>query len=135
MLEAGPRIISSIMGIYPETFVAQMKARGISWWATATTVAEARAAVAAGAEVIVAQGAEAGGHRGAFDPAEAERRQVGLFALLPAIVNAVDLPVVATGGYCRRARRRSSTRARCQRGTNRHRFFALPRGENRSSLG
>src|SRR5437763_11448557 len=67
-------------------------------WATATTVAEARAAVAAGADVIVAQGAEAGGHRGAFNAAEAESRQVGLIALLPAIVNAVDVPAVATGG-------------------------------------
>ena len=66
MLEANPRIISSIMGLYPEEFVAKMKARGIAWWATATTVAEARAAVAAGADVIVAQGAEAGGHRGAL---------------------------------------------------------------------
>jgi nitronate monooxygenase len=98
MLEAGPRIISSIMGLYPEEFVAEMKARGIAWWATATTVAEARAAVAAGADVIVAQGAEAGGHRGTFNAAEAESRQVGLIALLPAIVNAVDVPVVATGG-------------------------------------
>ena len=98
MLEADPRIISSIMGLYPEEFVAKMKARGIAWWATATTVAEARAAVAAGADVIVAQGAEAGGHRGAFNAAEAESRQVGLIALLPAIVNAVDVPVVATGG-------------------------------------
>ena len=78
MLEADPRIISSIMGLYPEEFVAKMKARGIAWWATATTVAEARAAVAAGADVIVAQGAEAGGHRGAFNAAEAESRQVGL---------------------------------------------------------
>jgi nitronate monooxygenase len=98
MLEAGPRIISSIMGLYPEEFVAKMKARGISWWANATTVAEARAAVAAGADVIVAQGAEAGGHRGAFNAAEAESRQVGLIALLPAIVDAVDVPVVASGG-------------------------------------
>jgi nitronate monooxygenase len=48
--------------------------------------------------MIVAQGAEAGGHRGAFDPAEAERRAVGLFALLPAIVDAVRVPVVAAGG-------------------------------------
>ena len=98
MLEADPRITLSIMGLYPEEFVAKMKARGIAWWATATTVAQARAAVAAGADVIVAQGAEAGGHRGAFNAAEAELRQVGLIALLPAIVNAVDVPVVATGG-------------------------------------
>ncbi len=98
MLAAGPRIVSSIMGLYPLPFVAQLKARGIAWFATATTVAEARAAAAAGADVIVAQGAEAGGHRGAFEAADAERRQVGLFALLPAIVDAVQVPVVATGG-------------------------------------
>ena len=50
-----------------------MKARGISWFANATTVAEARAAEAAGADVIVAQGMEAGGHRGAFDAAARKR--------------------------------------------------------------
>jgi nitronate monooxygenase len=48
--------------------------------------------------VIVAQGMEAGGHRAAFDAASAEREMVGLFALLPAIVDAVRVPVVATGG-------------------------------------
>ena len=46
----------------------------------------------------MAQGMEAGGHRGAFQAAEAERSLVGLFSLLPAIVDAVDVPVVATGG-------------------------------------
>ena len=55
-------------------------------------------AEAVGADVIVAQGAEAGGHRGAFDADKAERQLVGLFALLPAIVDAVRVPVVATGG-------------------------------------
>ena len=55
-------------------------------------------AEAAGADVIVAQGAEAGGHRGCFDAAQAERQQVGLFALLPAVVDAVGVPVAATGG-------------------------------------
>ena len=98
MLAAGPPIVSSIMGLYPPEFVAKLKARGIKWFATVSTVAEARAAEAAGADVIVAQGAEAGGHRGAFDAAEAERRQVGLMALLPAVVDAVSVPVVATGG-------------------------------------
>jgi nitronate monooxygenase len=98
MLSAGPSIVSSIMGLYPEDFVTKLKARGIKWFATATTVSEARAAEAAGADVIVAQGSEAGGHRGAFDAGEAERRQVGLFALLPAVVDAVGVPVVATGG-------------------------------------
>ncbi|MEJ0071088.1 MAG: nitronate monooxygenase [Pseudomonadota bacterium] len=86
------------MGLYPPDFVAQLKARNIAWFANVTTVAEAREAEAAGADVVVAQGMEAGGHRGAFDQAVAERDAVGLFALLPAVVDAVKLPVVATGG-------------------------------------
>ena len=98
MLDTGPTIISSIMGVYPPEFVAQMKARNIAWFATVTTVAEAKAAADAGADVIVAQGAEAGGHRGAFEARDAEAKAIGLFALLPAIVDAVDVAVVATGG-------------------------------------
>ena len=98
MLDAGPHVISSIMGVFPPAFVAQMKEAGVRWFATATTVAEARAAEDAGADVIVAQGMEAGGHRGAFHADEASRSLVGLFSLLPAVVDAVDVPVVATGG-------------------------------------
>jgi nitronate monooxygenase len=93
-----PPIASSIMELYPAAFVARLKQAGIAWFANATTVVEARAAEDAGAEVIVAQGMEAGGHRGSFEASEAERRQVGLFALLPGIVDAVRIPVVATGG-------------------------------------
>jgi len=98
MLDARPKAISSIMGLYAPKFVREMKARGILWFATATTVAEAKAAEAAGADAIIAQGAEAGGHRGTFDASEAERRMVGLFALLPRVVDAVSVPVIATGG-------------------------------------
>ncbi len=98
LVAARPRAVSSIMGLFPPRVVARLKAAGIPWFATATTRAEAVAAVAAGADVVVAQGAEAGGHRGAFDAAGAERDQVGLFALLPAIVDAVPVPVIATGG-------------------------------------
>ncbi len=98
LLAAAPPVISSIMGLYPADFVAAMKARGIAWFATVTTVAEAKAAEAAGADVVVAQGMEAGGHRGRFEAAYAERDAVGLFALLPAVVDAVRIPVVATGG-------------------------------------
>ncbi len=98
LLAVGPPIISSIMGVYPPDFVARLKARGIAYFANVSTVAEARAAEAAGADVIVAQGMEAGGHRGCFDAREAERQLVGLFSLLPAVVDAVKVPVVATGG-------------------------------------
>ncbi|MDE2007697.1 MAG: nitronate monooxygenase [Rhodospirillales bacterium] len=98
LLEAGPAAISSIMGLFAPEYVAAMKSRGIAWIACATTPSEARAAEAAGADAIVAQGAEAGGHRGAFDPARAERDAIGLFALLPQIADAVAVPVIAAGG-------------------------------------
>jgi nitronate monooxygenase len=98
ILSVSPKAISSIMGLYPPAFVKEMKARGILWFATATTVPEALEAEKAGADVIVAQGAEAGGHRGAFNPVAAEREAVGLMALLPQIVDAVKVPVIATGG-------------------------------------
>ena len=98
LLAAKPAVVSSIMGLLPPPFVQSLKAAGIAWWANVTTVAEARAAAAAGADVVVAQGSEAGGHRGAFDASQARDRAVGLFALLPQVVDAVPVPVVATGG-------------------------------------
>jgi nitronate monooxygenase len=99
VLDARPAVFSSIMGLPSPAWVARLKAAGIAWWAVVTTVAEARAAAAAGADAIVAQGAEAGGHRGAFEAGRARDEAVGLFALLPQVVDAVHpLPVVATGG-------------------------------------
>jgi nitronate monooxygenase len=98
MVEAAPPVASSIMGLFPPEMVARLKAHGIAWFCNATTVAEARAAEAAGADTVVAQGAEAGGHRGSFEDAAAERTQIGLFALLPQVVDAVRIPVIAAGG-------------------------------------
>jgi nitronate monooxygenase len=78
LLAAGPRAVSSIMGLFSPDFVTALKARGIAWFATATTISEAICAEEAGADAIIAQGIEAGGHRGAFDQAAAERQGRGI---------------------------------------------------------
>jgi nitronate monooxygenase len=104
LLAARPRVVSSIMGVYDPGFVSRLHAAGIAWFATVTTLAEARAALAAGADALVVQGAEAGGHRGAFDAARARDAAVGLMALLPAVADLAaaakpaGVPVIATGG-------------------------------------
>ena len=85
------------MGVFPPEYVSRVKARGIPWFAIASTLAEAKIAADAGADAIVVQGAEAGGHRAASSPL-GRAELVGLFSLLPAVVDAVDVPVVATGG-------------------------------------
>lgn len=98
ILDAAPPVASSIMGLFRPDQVAALKSRGIAWFATATTLAEARAAEAAGADAIIAQGAEAGGHRGSFTPEDAARATVGTLALVPAVADAVAVPVIAAGG-------------------------------------
>jgi len=98
LLSIAPPVVSSVMGVFPAEYVTRLKRKGIAWFANVSTVGEARAAEDAGADVIVVQGMEAGGHRGCFDAARAEDELVGLFSLLPAAVDAVSVPVVATGG-------------------------------------
>lgn len=97
MLAARPAVFSFTFGIPPAEVLAACRAASILTMGTATTVAEGRLLEQAGIDVVVAQGSEAGGHRGTFaGPFEAG--MVGAMALVPQMVDAVSLPVVAAGG-------------------------------------
>jgi len=92
-----PEVVSFHFGLPDEELVRAVRETGCQIWSTATTVAEARWLEARGVDAIIAQGTEAGGHRGTFLDADPSS-QPGLFSLLPQVVSAVSVPVVAAGG-------------------------------------
>ena len=89
-------VVSFTFGCPPAELIERLRAVRTSVWVTVTDVAEAQAAAAAGADALVVQGVEAGGHRGAFE--DEAPGDYGLLALLQLIGAAVELPLVATGG-------------------------------------
>lgn len=97
-----PAVVSFHFGLPSAELLAGVRSLGAKILASATTVEEARWLQAHGADGIIAQGLEAGGHRGHFLSAELTR-QVGTFALLPQLVRAVSVPVIAAGGIADRA--------------------------------
>jgi len=97
LLEYKPRIASFHFGLPDERLVKQLKNAGILVISSATTAEEARWLEARGVDAVIAQGAEAGGHRGMFLTDDIAR-QAGTMALVPQIVDAVKVPVIAAGG-------------------------------------
>ena len=97
LLEIEPAVVSFHFGLPAPEMVAAIRRAGCRLLCSATTVAEARSLAAAGVDAIIAQGWEAGGHRGTFD-VSFEDFGVGTLALVPQIVDAVEVPVIAAGG-------------------------------------
>jgi len=102
MIEATrPEVVSFHFGLPPAPLLERVRRAGAQVWSSATTVAEAQWLDAQGVDAIIAQGAEAGGHRGIFlseGPAMDVSTQMGTMALLPQVVAAVRVPVIAAGG-------------------------------------
>jgi nitronate monooxygenase len=92
-----PPVVSFHFGLPSEELLARVRSWGAKILSSATTVDEARWLEARGVDAVIAQGLEAGGHRGMFLSEDANT-QIGTFALVPQIVAAVRVPVIATGG-------------------------------------
>ena len=97
LLADAPAVISVTFGCPERSFVERVHAAGSEAWITVTTPDEARAAAGVGADALVVQGAEAGGHRGGFSDGE-QQPVYGLLSLLQLVSAEVDIPIVASGG-------------------------------------
>jgi nitronate monooxygenase len=98
LLEEKPAVVSFHFGTPSAAWVDRLKEKGIYTLGCATTPAEAELIEQAGIQSVVAQGHEAGGHRGVFDDAPGQDHQIGLMALVRLIASTVSIPVIAAGG-------------------------------------
>jgi nitronate monooxygenase len=96
-LESGAAVFSFTVGILPKSAIEAIKQRGMFLIGTATTVEEAIVLENTGVDAIVTQGSEAGGHRATFG-ADFDAGLVGTISLVPQVVDAVTVPVIASGG-------------------------------------
>ena len=97
LAEFEPPVVSFHFGLPPTDLLTRVRSWGARILSSATTVDEARWLEARGVDAIIAQGLEAGGHRGMF-LSDDLNTQIGTFALVPQIVKAVNVPVIAAGG-------------------------------------
>ena len=97
LLEERPAVVSFHFGLPTRERMEALRAAGIVMFASVTNVEEGKAIAAAGVDAVVAQGYEAGGHRGVFDPDAVDDR-LGTFALTRLLVKKFDIPVIAAGG-------------------------------------
>ena len=97
LLSAKPKVVSFHFGIPADSVLRAFREAGIVTLATATNLEEARSVVRAGVDAVVAQGYEAGGHRGVFDP-DAPDDMLSTIALTRLLVQRLDVPVIAAGG-------------------------------------
>lgn len=96
LLELKPAVVSFHFGLPDQGWVSALRNAGVVTMASATDLDEAAQVEHAGIDILVAQGAEAGGHRGVFDPAKDEL--IGTFALVRMLARRSQLPIVAAGG-------------------------------------
>jgi nitronate monooxygenase len=97
LLATRPKVVSFHFGLPPADWIKTLRDAGIILLSSATSLHEAQLAAAAGVHAVVAQGYEAGGHRGIFDP-DGEDAQLGTLALVRIFARTLNLPVIAAGG-------------------------------------
>ena len=123
--EIRPRVVSFHFGLPTPALVKRVKAAGCLILGSATTVAEARWLEAHGCDAVIAQGFEAGGHRGMF-LSDNLAAQAGTFALVPQVVDAVKVPVIAAGGIADARGIVAALALGAAARADRQRLFALP---------